>query len=198
MANIPFRVPVETKGMEEFMKEMKKMDVLAADAIRRAHERRAKEVNARRKEPAPLVVGAKVWYQPERQPGVDKLEPRWKGPAKVLAREGQHSYVVELRPGVQHKAHRGQLKPHVEDEYNGEPFPLYYFSGRAPELEAAADEWNTKAVLKHRIGAGGKLEFLVVWQEGDKPTWQPWNDFVAGINTDVLQYVGTTTCCRTW
>ena len=176
--------------MAGFMERMEEMDRLVVDKLREVHQKRAKSINARRREPASFRVGAKVWYQPERQPGTDKLEPRWKGPALVLEHEGQFSYVVQLRPGVVQKAHRSQLKPHVEDEYHGKSVPLFYFSGRAPELEAAVDEWKTRTVLDHRRGNKGEMEFLVQWEdaEGEQPTRQPWSDFAVAVNSDFLQY----------
>ena len=105
-----------------------------------------------------------MWYRPERQPGTDKLEPMWKGPGLVVSRVGNHSYEVELRPGARQPAHRSQLKPHSEDEFAGMPLPMYYFTGKASELEATPDEWEVKAIVDHRRGASGKLEFLVEWE----------------------------------
>jgi hypothetical protein len=193
MANVPLKVmarETRTADMAQFMENMQKVDEMVVEALTQAHAKRAKEANARRRDPPPFAKGAKVWYQPERQPGTDKLEPRWKGPAVVLAREGQSSYVVEVKPGVRQKAHRSQLKEHVEDTYHGDPVPLHYFSGKAPALEAATDEWRTKEVKGHREGKDGQLEFSVLWEEGDpnKPTWHPWRDFISGINSDVLRY----------
>ena len=193
LANVPLKaLPTSGKAMDmaDFITHMREVDDRVVKALSAVHAQKAREINARRKDPPPFAKGAKVWFQPERQPGTDKLEPRWKGPAVVLAREGQNSYVVQLKPGAHHKAHRSQLKHHVEDTYHGQPVPLYYFSGRAPELEAATDEWRTKEIRGHRKGKDGELEFLVLWEEGDptKPSWHPWRDFVYGVNSDILRY----------
>ena len=80
-----------------------------------------------------------MWYRPEPRPGRDKLEPTWKGLETVLERLGNHSYVVEVSKGKRQETHRSQLRPHVEDEYHGNPYPLHYFSGRA----AVVDEVGT-------------------------------------------------------
>ena len=41
-----------------------------------------------------------------------KLDSRWLGSAVVTGREGEHSYVIQVKPEVSMKAHRNFLKPH--------------------------------------------------------------------------------------
>ena len=121
----------EAEDAKQFMERMQSLDEKMSNTLNELHEKRKDAINARRREPPRLEVGAKVWYRPERRPGTDKLAPMWKGPCTVHDREGQHSYIIEVTPGHLHAAHRSQLKPHVEDEYEGDPFPLYYFCEKA-------------------------------------------------------------------
>ena len=130
-----------------------------------------------------------MWYKSERQPGTDKLEPMWRGPGVVVGREGHFSYVVEWSPGKRQHAHRSQLKRHIADQYNGTPFPLYNFSGRAPEVEVSPDDWPVEAIQGHRNSSRG-LEFLVKWEGWDPSdqTWEPLASFFPQYNPKVLEY----------
>ena len=100
-----------------------------------------------------------------------------------------HSYVVEIAPGVLQAAHRSQLKPHVEDQYSGDPLPLYYFSGKAAEVAASPEDWTVEAILGHRKGAEGP-EFLVRWEKWDPEdcTWEPLRHFFPQFNTKLVDY----------
>ena len=142
---------------------MAAIDEKISNVMNDEHAKRTESINKRRREPPPFKIGDKVWYHPERRPGTDKLAPLWKGPCKVTAREGQHSYVVELTPGKLQAAHRSQLKPHVVDEFVGEPYELHYFSYKAEEVEAGPEDWIVEDILDHRKGPRGP-EFLVKWQ----------------------------------
>jgi hypothetical protein len=168
---------------------MKEQDRWVAQTLNEKLEARKEAVNQKRREPTALQIGSKVWYQPERQPGTDKLEPRWKGPAVVLERVGDHSYVVELQPGKRQPAHRSQLKPHMEDLYSTTPVPLYFWCGKAQELEVGPDEWEVERVLNHRH-ENGKTEFLVRWKGfgPEEDQWEPLGNFFFRINKDVVAY----------
>ena len=63
-------------------------------------------------------------------------------------RVGNHSYVVEVKPGGRHEVHRAQLRPHIAEEGSAEPYPLFYFPGKATvvEPELGTGEWLVEAV----------------------------------------------------
>jgi hypothetical protein len=103
---------------------------MVAERLNKIHEKQAQQVNAHRKDWLPLEVGSKVWYRPEKQPGTDKLAPPWVGPGVVLQRVSDHSYVVEVNPGVHQSAHRTQLRPHIADTYSDTPCTIS--QGRPP------------------------------------------------------------------
>lgn len=126
-----------------------------------------------------------MWYRPEPKPGRDKFEPVWKDPGIVLQRVGNHSYVVEVKKGRKQEAHRSQLRPHIEDEYNGKPFPLYYFSGKAPTVDQilAPDEHEVESVVTHGFDKHGELKLKIRWQgygPGDD-TWEPASHVVSEV-----------------
>ena len=179
MAGVWYRPPREAEEARVFMERMRDQDAVVGKRLNDIQDKRAKATNAKRREHPPLKVGSKVWYRPEPQPGRDKLEPRWKGPGLVLRRVGNHSYVIQLKPGAEQEAHRSQLRPHIDDEFADEPYPLYYFTGKAPTLEIAPDEWLIEGIDGHRKGTDGKQEFLVRWKDWDPSyaQWEPASSF---------------------
>jgi hypothetical protein len=104
---------------------MKQIDMSVAEKLNKMHEKLAERINKKRKDGDVLQIGAKVWYRRPEGSG-DKLDSRWLGPAVVTAREGVRSYLIELKPGTQIKAHRSFLKEFVEDVFNGQPIPLFF------------------------------------------------------------------------
>jgi hypothetical protein len=190
LQGLPHQPPREAEGALAFMERMRKLDITVAQKLNELHEKRWAQINSKRREPPPFERGSKVWYKPEPQPGRDKLDPRWKR-GVVAERVGRDSYVVELAPGLRREAHRSQLKPHVDDEYNTSPLPLFYFSGKATPVQVGPDEWTVESIEGHRINKGtGQHEFLVRWKDWD-PTdlqWQPWQKFFQLCNEEVLDF----------
>jgi hypothetical protein len=92
---------------------MRKIDELVAKVLNHAHEVQAKRINQGRKEMEPLKNGTLVWYKRPEGSG-EKMDSRWIGPGVVKNREGERSYLVEIKPGVQIKAHRSFLKEYRE------------------------------------------------------------------------------------
>ena len=85
LGGMPYRPVRETFGATTFLKLMDDLRQVAAERMNKIHEKRAKSVNAHRRDPPPLKVGDTVWYRPEPKGGRDKLEPHWKGPGRVSA-----------------------------------------------------------------------------------------------------------------
>ena len=83
LAGIPYRPEREAEGATAFLKKMEEQDRWVSKVLQEQQARRANQENKKRKEPSPLPTGSKVGYQPEKKPGADKLEPKWKGPAIV-------------------------------------------------------------------------------------------------------------------
>ena len=51
----------------------------------------------------------------------NKLDTRWIGPGVVVAREGEGSYQVEIKPGHTMGAHGGTLKLYTLDKHTESP-----------------------------------------------------------------------------
>ena len=75
-----------------------------------AHEKIARQVNARRKSRGPYKVGEYVWLLKPKSVGGVKLESWWKGPYQVRARVGQASYKLYIPQRGLLEVHADQLK----------------------------------------------------------------------------------------
>lgn len=189
MATLPYRPTRVAEEAVQFFERMEQMRGLLATKLNTLQQKRVAAANAKRREPPPLHPGSKVWYRPEPQPGRDKLEPKWRGPGVVLRRVADHSYVVQVDGGREQEAHRSQLYPHVEDEFVGEPFPLYYFSGKAPVLELGPGEWEVEEVLDHKMQKN-ELTFLIKWKGWEEPSWEPYHHVSTGAIWEYCQAQG--------
>ena len=91
----------------------------------------------------------------------------------MLGREGENSYIVEITPGHNQRAHRSQLAPRAYGVFDTKPYPLYYFSGRAPEVGVGPEEYVIDKVLEVKK-KDGQIQALVRWEGyGKDPTWEP-------------------------
>ena len=201
-AGVPYEAPIMSPDAVSFFQEQAEMDRKVARVLNDLHQERAEKVNAWRRNPGALVPDQKVWWlRPRGRPG-EKLETYWVGPCRVIRRVGEHSYVVETRPGHQIDAHRCQLMAHVEDIYSGRPLALFHYKQAAPELDLAVDEWVVDKIVAHRRNGAGDLEFHVRWLGSEELTWEPVGhffqryavDFIAycrekGLNVDVIDYL---------
>jgi hypothetical protein len=179
LAHFPITVEKPSEDAQIFFDRMRQTDVEISRKIQDIQEKRAQTTNKHRIDHPALEEGSKVWYKPEVQPGHDKTDTYWKGPGIVLHRIGKHSYVIKIKEGTETEAHRSQLRPHIEDTQATKPYPLYYFSGAAPEV-AATDEWTVEEIQGHRNDQAEGLKFLVKWQEfgEEKNTWEQALSFV--------------------
>lgn len=106
----------------------------------------------------------------------------------MKGREGESSYLVEIKPGRVISLHRSQLKPHFEDEFSGEKLKMFTFLPTPEEFDSGPDEWEVEKVLGHRE-RGGKLEFRVKWKDSDELTWEPLMNFIHRYSGDWRDYV---------
>eukprot|EP00667_Euglena_gracilis_P030272 EG_transcript_41574 len=148
---------------------MKEIDQVVAKRLNDLHIQQSSQVNVGRNVLSDLQVGAKVWYLRPPNAG-DKLDSKWLGPGVVVAREGESSYVVEIKPGHRLKAPRRSLKVYVDDIFGGEPLPLYYHKRTVRDPDAEPDEWITEEILSHRRTPQGTWEFKTKWKGSDKVT----------------------------
>jgi hypothetical protein len=125
---------------------------------------------------------------PETQEFREKLDSRWIGPGLVKAR-GARSYLIELKPGVEIKAHRSFLKEFVEDKFNGEPIHLFYHQRTEIDRGGEVDEWEVDKILEHKT-VNGKVKFLTTWKghPKDDATWEEPKEFLPRYNTEFVAY----------
>ena len=143
--------------------------------------------NARKVDMDPLEVGSKAWYRrPEGTAG--PLDTRWVGPVKIVSRVGEHSYTIEVKPGLIIGAVRSFLKPFMEDVWNGDPIPLHFHRRTILDDEALPDEFIVDKIVDHKMLANGRIKFKTLWVGHKDATWEPANSFVQRYAYDMIKY----------
>ncbi len=59
----------------------------------------------------------------------------------MKAREVERSYIIEVKEGVEMKAHRSFIKPCFNKNCLGQAVPLFYHKRTISDPQAQADEW---------------------------------------------------------
>ena len=85
--------------------------------------------------------------------------------------------------------HRSQMKIHFEDEFADEKLELHHFSPLSEDFDTTPDEWEVEKILMHRVGKGGRLEFLTKWKGWEDATWEPLMHFIHRYSRDWREYV---------
>ena len=137
LGQLPYRLPTESEDAVAFFARMEEVDHQVAELLNAKHSAIAERVNAGRKEPPSFDIGEEVMYLRPPDSG-GKLDTRWLGPAKVVAKRGEHSYDVRLEPG--RIVHATFLKKHQTDVFSGNPTPLYYHRRTVPETQSRVAE----------------------------------------------------------
>ena len=88
LGNIPYTPVKECEDAQVFFQRMKEVDTKVAQVLNDLHEQQSQRANLDRQDSAPFAVGDVVWYRRPPNSG-DKLDSRWIGPGKVIAREGE-------------------------------------------------------------------------------------------------------------
>ena len=134
LGQLPYRLPTESEDAVAFFARMEELDHHVSDFLNAKHGTIAERVNANRKEHPLFDIGEEVMYLRPPDSG-GKLDSRWLGPAKIVAKRGEHSYDVRLEPGRVVQAHVTFLKKHKPDVFSGNPTPLYFHRRTVPESE---------------------------------------------------------------
>ena len=103
-----------------------------------------------------------VWYRRPEGSGT-KLDGRWCGPALVVGKEGEYSYLVEVAPGEVKRIHRSFLKVHIADRFSGTPLERFFHRRTVIDEEAQPDEWEVEKIMGHRLGPDKNGDF---WYTG--------------------------------
>lgn len=121
----PYALATECEDARDFFDRMEAIDQRVAKLYNEKHNKRADRLNIERPKGQLFNPGDLVWYL--RPPGSGgKLDTRWIGPCRVVSRVGEHSYEIQVTPARRMAAHTSDLKPHVVDQYVGEPVSLYF------------------------------------------------------------------------
>ena len=198
LAGIPYTPPRECEDALQFFNRMTEIDRKISETLNNLHKIQAQRTNQHRKDLEPLKLGDIIWYKRPENSG-NKIDSRWIGPGVVKAREGERSYLIEIKPGVQMKAHRSFLKPYTEPEVQGRGVPLYFYRRTEPEEDAMPDEWEVEKIVAHRK-RGGEWEFLTKWEgysEGEE-TWEPAKNFIHRISEEFVRYCTTKKLSLNW
>jgi hypothetical protein len=188
MAGVPLEETRRAEDAVAFFERQAEVDKKVSAVMQEIHDKTMQQLNRRRRELPPIPVGSKVWYLRPRGRTGEKLETYWIGPARVVERRGEHSYVVELEPGRMQEAHRSQLKEHVEDVFSDKPLRLFHFRQAIQDSVMAANEWEVEGIEGHRQGEDGFPEFCVKWAGYEERTWEPLKNFFHRFNRLVLAY----------
>ena len=98
LASVPYTPERECEDATDFFESMRRIDKTVAQALNERHAKEMERTSKTRRMQPPLAPGDKVCYRrPENTGG--KMDTRWIGPARVVAREGEESYMIELLNG---------------------------------------------------------------------------------------------------
>ena len=95
LGNIPYEPAKECEDAQAFFRRMKLIDGKVSQVLNDLHTQQSQRVNLSREYSTPFAVGDIIWYRRPPNSG-DKLDSRWIYPGKVIAREGDKSYEIEL------------------------------------------------------------------------------------------------------
>ena len=188
LGGLPYQPPHSCEDAIDFFHRMQKVDEAVASRLNDMHAKQMARLNVSRKSSQVFQVGDIVWYLRPPDAG-NKLDSRWIGPAPIVAREGEHSYVVEPKPGHRVKAPSTALKLYIPDSFAGEPIPLYFHKRTVPDPDAEPDEWIVEDILTHRrLPDGSGYEFKTKWEGSDRVTWEPVGNFFSKYCSELIKY----------
>jgi len=188
LANLPYNPPKECEDAIQFFIRMQEIDIRVAKVLNELHENTMSRRSAGRGKPKAFAPGDKCWYRRPENSG-NKLDSRWLGPVEIVTREGEYSYTILVKPGLEIKAHRSFLKPYTEDTHNRDPIPLFYHRRTVVDENALPDEFEVEEVLDHKE-MKGKPVFLTLWkgQTRKEATWEPPSYFFHRCASDFVKY----------
>ena len=98
----------------------------------------------------------------------------------IVAREGESSYQIKVKPGHIMGAHRGALKMCTPENFSEEPIKLFYHRRTSADPEGAPDECILETILVHEE-RNGKMLFKVKWEGYEDPSFEPAKKFSKGF-----------------
>ena len=188
LGGLPYQPPHVCEDSVDFFHRMQSVDQDVATKLNNLHGKQMARINASRKGDKHFQVGDTVWYLRPPDAG-NKLDSRWIGPVPIIAREGEHSYVVETKPGHRVKAPGTGLKAYVPDVFMGDPVPMWYHKRTVLDPDAEPDEWMVQDIIAHRrLRNGSSYEFKTKWEGSDRVTWEPVGNFFTKYCSELIRY----------
>ena len=182
LAGLPLSSQRECEDAEDFFDRMAELDKEISKMMNKMHERSEIRHNATKKPWEPLRLGDKVWVVRPKGVTGPKTQTWWMGPATVVQRCGEASYVVEFSSGDRLDVHRDQVKPVTGTL--GDGIPLEFHQGdRSPTP-------RPDRVHTHRVRPGHQVELLVHWvgAPGSTDSWVPLSSFLCATSSAVWEY----------
>ena len=159
LANVPYKPRRECEDAHQFFERMKQTDKYVAELLNSLHRSEADSVNKKRRELKAIPIGTLVWYR--RPPATGgKLDGRWLGPCEVLAREGEHSYVLRTDQNKRVKAHRTHVKEYW-DYTQAIPKPRFWHKRTVPLGQEELSGFSVHKRLGHQVDKEVECRCLV-------------------------------------
>ena len=187
LGGLPYVPQRECEDALSFFRRQRDVDEKVAKHLNDLHVRQSSYHNRGLLGLMPFQRWDKVWYLRPPDAG-NKLDSKWLGPCLVMEREGENSYIIQVKEGQNIKAHRMHLKGYVEDEENQHQVDLFHHQRTVPLPDSQPDMWFTEAVLNHRVNQRGQLELLTKWQGYDEANWEPVGSFFHSYSADLVDY----------
>ena len=107
----------------------------------------------------------------------------------MVQRLSTHTYKVQVSDDGNRDCHISQMKPYFVDP-SGPQWPLHYTRDIPIDTHALEGDWNLEAILRHRHGKNGQVEFLVKWDgcDASESTWEPPSSFLPRLNLQWAKY----------
>jgi len=189
MKGLPYTPPREAEDAIRFFDRMEKLREKVAKHLNHLHERAAEYINKKRQEKPIYKVEDKVWYLRPQDLSAN-LQSKWIGPCRILRRVGEGSYIIEVKPGIEHHAHDDQLKKYILDVYAGTSKQFHYYRGSSRDIDWQTDEYEAEKILAHKKRRDGTWVFKVKWKGCDpiENSWEPLNHFFHRYSNVLVKY----------
>ena len=189
MAKLPYSPKFECEDANRFFRRMQEIDLRVAKILNDKHAKDSVRYNQKFPEPPALELLSSVLYRRPEGSGT-KLDGRWCGPATVVGREGEHSYLVEISPGEVQRIHRSFLKLYIPDRFTGRPVERFFHRRTVTDEEAQPGEWNVEKIMGHKLGKDGKWRLLTHWEgcPEEDAQWEPIGNFIHRYSAPMVKY----------
>ena len=142
LAGLPWTPENIVYEAEEFFEHMNDLDNKIAEKLQEAHDKVTERVNANRKARKPISEGDWVWIARPKPIGGVKLMTWWRGPYRVIERQGDASYVVKTPQGEKIPVHATQMKKCTWETLGVPKYKLVYPTDAKTDHEDSDSEMD--------------------------------------------------------